>query len=141
MSSKTVPVASIPTSATPRRIKQAHAIERAELFLARKLPQHLQKLMELANGVVVLGKEDLEGDSTVYVTPPDRQALQFLIERGMGKATNKMEIAGEGGGPIQVLPWLPPLEQTKIPETTITDTTLEVTDAGKSEAVGSPEGS
>lgn len=95
----------------PKRIKHAQAIEKAELYAAKNLAKYLKKLHELAMGVVVIGYEgeDQEGNPVVvaYKEKPDLRALQILVDRGMGKVVDKVEITGEEGGPIGILPWIP----------------------------------
>jgi hypothetical protein len=57
------------------------------------------------------------GDETIYRTPPDRQALEFLIEHGLGKVPQRHEITGEEGGALTIIPWLPPSVKVKeLPE-------------------------
>ena len=109
----------------PRRITDASAIERAETRLKRRLHYHVKKLEELAKGVVVAeparrkgydvilrdptdGSERLVGQNlTLYSTPPNLQALQYLTERAMGKVPSQLEVTGDAGGPLEVIPWMP----------------------------------
>lgn len=99
-------VPSKPSGRTPKRIRHKKAIEKADLYLAKKLPHHLKKLEELANGVLVM-KEDRDGEEVIYRTPPDRQALEFLIERGGGKTPTREELVeGEASGPIGYVPFI-----------------------------------
>ena len=46
----------------------------------------LTKLKELADGVLVAGKDD-----KVYRVPPDRGAIEYLINRLMGRPTERVE--------------------------------------------------
>lgn len=47
---------------------------------------NVETLQHLANGIWVR-EETRDGEGRVYRTPPDRQALMFLLEHGIGKAT------------------------------------------------------
>lgn len=45
-------------------------------------------------------------EQKVYVIEPDYKALAFLIENVMGKVPQRVEMTGDGGGPIKVIPWM-----------------------------------
>ena len=98
-----LPVPDDTSKQVAKRIRRKDAIERAEMFTARHLPKYLNTLEALAFGVQVA--EVIKGESVVYLTPPDRAALQYLVERGMGKVASKIELTGEEGGPVEILPW------------------------------------
>ncbi len=51
------------------------------------------------------------GERVIYKTKPDLQALKALVDRGMGKVVEKVEITGEEGGAIGILAWSPGPEQ------------------------------
>lgn len=104
---KLIPV-SLEPKRLPKRIRKQEAIEIAEKQMARNLPKYLHKLEELAFGKVLLTKTTKEGDVIIYEVPPDRQALQFLIEHAKGKAPQRFELTGEDGGPMTVMAWAPP---------------------------------
>lgn len=89
----------------PKRIRHKQAIEKAEMYAARNLPKYLKLLEGLARGVLMVGKTK-DGEE-IYRVAPDRQAIQFLVERGAGKAATKLEITGEDGAPIVVTPYIP----------------------------------
>lgn len=80
-----------------KRASVDKAIEKAEIYAAKKLHIHLEKLMELASGVLVMKDDDPDNPhgGNVYALPPDRQALQYLIDRGMGKPTDKIGLTGD----------------------------------------------
>jgi len=86
------------------KVSQHEAIRKAELYVTKNLPRYLKKLEELARGVTIM-KPSKRGEPTVYTTPPDRQALEYLIDRGMGKPPQRFEFTGEGGGPVGITPW------------------------------------
>ena len=98
-----IPVPDDTSKQVAKRIRRKDAIERAEMFTARHLPKYLKRLEELAFGVQV--EEIIKGEPVVYVTPPDRQALAYLIERGMGKVASKVELTGQDSGPLEIMPW------------------------------------
>jgi len=99
------PVEQIPVELTPKRkprreISQATAVKKAELYVSRKLPKYIKKLEELAMGIMMV-KTDREGNENVYAVGPDRAALEYLVDRGMGRAPQRFEIqAGDGGNQL-----------------------------------------
>lgn len=74
-------------------------IARAEAWIADRLPQFLENMVLLANGVFV-EENTPEGDRLVFQRPPDRQANQYLIDRILGKPTERHELTGEEGEPL-----------------------------------------
>ena len=80
--------------------------EKAEMYNTKNLPKYMKKLHELAMGIVVqrVGK----GGPQIYAISPDRAALTYLIDRGLGKTPDLQEIfVGDGDGVQVVLPWAP----------------------------------
>lgn len=75
-------------------------IQRTEKKIADKLPWLADKALELAEGVVVQ-EFDREGIPRVYQRPPDMGAIKYLIDRIMGKPTERQELSGPDGGPIE----------------------------------------
>lgn len=76
----------------PRKAeKHAGPITKAEKQIVDKLPHLIGKMLELADGVTVQGVDPESGATTVYTKPPDRQALIYLIDRIMGKPTERKE--------------------------------------------------
>jgi hypothetical protein len=65
-------------------------IAKAEAWIADRLPQFLENMAILANGVFVEETTD-EGKRFVYQRAPDRQANEYLINRIMGKPTDRKE--------------------------------------------------
>lgn len=84
-----------PNGRTPKRDKHAGAISRAEKRIADKLPILIDRMLELADGVTVQ-ERDREGELDVYTRPPDRQALEYLMNRIMGKPTERRETEHSG---------------------------------------------
>lgn len=87
----------------PRDEKFARPIAAAEKRIADRLPELIDRQFELANGVLV---EDsgLDGQPVVYRKPPDRQAIEYLLNRIMGKPTERVEQehTGKDGGPVEI---------------------------------------
>jgi hypothetical protein len=81
--------------------KFAGPIDEAERRIADRLVDLIDYLFELAEGVTVQEK-DRHGNTKVYTRPPDRQAIEYLINRIMGKPTERTELAGQDGGPVEI---------------------------------------
>jgi hypothetical protein len=60
----------------------------------------LDALFVLALGARMRDDDDDGGDS--YVTPPDRQACEYLLNRVLGKPTEHKEVSGPDGAAIPV---------------------------------------
>lgn len=84
-----------------KKTKYAAPIARAEKRIVDKLPLLIDRMFELADGVAVQDIDN-EGGVNVYIKPPDRQAAEYLINRIMGKPTERKELSGEDGGAIPV---------------------------------------
>jgi hypothetical protein len=83
----------------PRKLdKYGGHVAAAESRIADRLPQLIDNLMRLAEGVwtekEVVGQN---GAVIVYRTIPDRQANQYLIDRLMGKPTESIHHSGDHG--------------------------------------------
>jgi hypothetical protein len=65
-------------------------IQKAEGMIADRLPWLIDKAMELAEGVTVQ-KPGLTG-MVVYQLPPDISAIKYLVDRIMGKPTERREL-------------------------------------------------
>jgi hypothetical protein len=82
--------------------KHARPIARAEKRIADRLVDLVDKQLELAFGV--WREETLPDGETriVYQQPPDRHAIEYLLNRIMGKPTERRELSGPERGPIPV---------------------------------------
>lgn len=69
-------------------------IQKAENMIADRLPWLIDKAMELADGVAV-EKMTVTGIPMVYQLPPDMGAIKYLVDRIMGKATERRELTLE----------------------------------------------
>lgn len=90
-----------PGAGRPRKKdKYAGAITRAEKRIADKLPELIENMLTLAYGVLVEETNIVTGQPQVYQRAPDRAANEYLINRIMGKPTERQEISGLDGEPI-----------------------------------------
>jgi hypothetical protein len=64
------------------------------------LPILLDALIEMAVGIKIKDVGPDGKETEYYSVPPDRQACEYLINRLLGKPTEKSEITGAGGNPI-----------------------------------------
>lgn len=74
----------------PRAEKYATPIADGERRISDRLPWLIEKQFELADGVLV--QEMTKEGAFVYKTPPDRQAIEYLINRVMGKPIEKKDV-------------------------------------------------
>lgn len=87
----------------PRKAdNHAGVISRAEKQIADSLPSLIKNMMELAKGIAVQEVDKLTGATIVYIRPPDRQANEYLINRIMGKPTERQEQEQSGALRITV---------------------------------------
>lgn len=90
-----------PGAGRPRkRVQYAGQIAKAEKRIADHLPEVVDRMLELAAGVTVQD-DDPDGGVTVYSKPPDREAAKYLLDRIMGKPTERKELSGPDGGPVR----------------------------------------
>lgn len=85
-----------------KRKTHAGAITRAEKQIADQLPRLIENMLVLANGVLIEEINIVTGKPQVYRKPPDRAANQYLIDRILGKPTERQEITGEDGAPVPI---------------------------------------
>ena len=69
-------------------------ISSAEQRIADRLPELIDNLLALAGGVWV-EVEDKDGSRRIYAEPPDRAANEYLINRIVGKPTERVEHDGD----------------------------------------------
>lgn len=69
--------------------------------IAERLPRLIENLFTLADGVTVQ-EPDEQGGVRVYTRPPDRQANVDLMNRIMGKPTERQEIVGDEDAPLTI---------------------------------------
>lgn len=97
-----------PRSGAGRKTKaerHATAIDQAEAKVCDHLPQLVDHMLKLAYGIKQTRKTP-QGKVEVYDVPPNYKALAYLIDRIMGKATERQEISGPDGGNIEISPFL-----------------------------------
>lgn len=71
--------------------KFAGQIAKAEKRIADRLPDYIDNLQLLADGVLVEEFDIVSGKPRVFKRAPDRQANEYLINRIMGKPTDRKE--------------------------------------------------
>lgn len=86
-----------PGAGRKRKADKYHGrITEAEDRIADRLPQLIDNLIALADGVEV--EEAMpNGGTRIYSRAPDYKANEYLINRIMGKPTERHEIESEGG--------------------------------------------
>lgn len=90
-----------PAGRPPKADKYAGAISKAEGRIAKNLIRYIENMEALADGIYV--EELINGEiRMVFKRPPDRQANEYLINRVMGKPTERQELSGPDRGPIPV---------------------------------------
>ena len=75
----------------PKPDKFKIPIAKAEQKIADKLPWLIDQAMELAEGVVIQ-EADKDGSPRIYQRPPDMNAIKYLVDRIMGKPTERREL-------------------------------------------------
>lgn len=80
--------------------KWAGKIAKAEKQIADRLPELVDNLLRLGAGVVI--QEETEDGPRIYKTAPNFKANEYLINRIMGKPTERLEASGPDGGPIPI---------------------------------------
>jgi hypothetical protein len=105
-----------------KKVKHARAIARAEKRIADRLPGLVDRLFDLAEGLCLIDDSEelavlirrleehsdeperiaeiLDGLKQVYGRAPSFKALEYLLNRIMGKPVEKQEHSGDNGGPI-----------------------------------------
>lgn len=74
-----------------KRATYASPIQQAEAKISERLPWLVDKLLELAEGVEV-ERTDSHGRKRVYSEKPDRQAIDSLMDRIMGKPVQPISL-------------------------------------------------
>jgi hypothetical protein len=82
----------------PRKADRfARPIAAAEKRIADWLPELIDLKMTLARGVLVEDINPITGERDVYQKPPDGKAIEYLIDRIMGKPAQRQEHSGTIG--------------------------------------------
>ena len=110
--------ANIMPTLTKGQFNSLMKIADVEAKISEKLPALLDAMLDLAMGHAVqitrFDKNSGEIITQVYDQPPDYKALAFLIENVIGKVPQRVEMTGDGGGPVQVISWMHADEATKL---------------------------
>jgi len=80
-----------PSGRPAKADKFAGEIARAERRIARRLVRYIANMEALADGVYQEEKSD-NGSRVVYQRPPDRAANEYLINRILGKPTERSDV-------------------------------------------------
>jgi hypothetical protein len=72
--------------------KYAGVVSRGERQIADRLPLLIEKMFELAEGVLVEDINPILGTKSVYQKAPDRPAIEYLVNRIMGKPTERTDL-------------------------------------------------
>jgi len=78
----------------PRAKKFESIIQKADNRIAENLVRYIENMERLADGVLVEDVNVLTAKTFVYQEPPNRQANEYLINRVMGKPTERQELNG-----------------------------------------------
>jgi hypothetical protein len=76
----------------PKAQTFARSIARAEKRIAASLPALIDNMLTLASGVLVEETDPVTQKTQVYRKPPDRQANEYLINRILGKPTERNDV-------------------------------------------------
>ena len=86
-------------------------IEDVDRVIRGMMPVLIDRMLELALGVCIqdqkVNPKTGDVEQKVFRVPPDRQALQYLMENVIGKVPQRVELTGKDGGAIEVIPWMP----------------------------------
>lgn len=74
----------------PKAEKFENVITKADKRIAANLVRYIENLEALADGVTVQ-EVDKDGNERIYTRAPDRQANEYLLNRIMGKPTERHE--------------------------------------------------
>lgn len=76
----------------PKAQTYARSIARAEKMISDRLPLLIDNMLTLASGVLVEETDPSTQKTHVYRKPPDRQANEYLINRILGKPTERSDV-------------------------------------------------
>ena len=74
-----------------KRALYASPIQIAEAKISERLPWLVDQLLILAEGVEIQ-KTDAKGHKRIWSEPPDRAAIEYLMDRVMGKPVQPIDI-------------------------------------------------
>jgi len=91
-----------PGAGRPRKAdKYQRQIADGESRIADRLPFLIDRMFELAEGIEV-ESIDAEGERRIYSRPPDRDAIKYLMDRVMGKPTERVEAEHSGSVSLNI---------------------------------------
>ncbi len=81
-----------------------------EKKIGERMDDLLEAMLDLALGHYSVSHkfntETGQIEAKIYTVDPDYKALAFLMENFMGKTPQRLEITGDGGGPIKIIPYM-----------------------------------
>jgi hypothetical protein len=96
-----------PGAGRPANKELYHAdIRKAEHKIKDRLPEIVEAQIALALGVMVEDTNPITHEVAVYQKPPDAKAGQYLMDRLMGKPTERKEVDANVSGVIAMVPWV-----------------------------------
>ena len=78
------------------RAEVSQLIKQANGQISEKLPDIINKLIEIGNGVQAVGHARGNGEEYVYDIPPNFRALEYLCNRVLGRPVDSNVLGGEG---------------------------------------------
>ena len=88
---KTVKQLAKEIEAVETKYGRVYTVAEIEVKIQARLNRLLELMMELAEGVQVQ-EPDKEGPPRVYTRVPDKDALKYLMDRGMGRVPERIEM-------------------------------------------------
>lgn len=77
-------------------------IAAAKRRIADRLPQLVDNLLTLADGVTVKEVDEETGGVLIYSKPPDLKANIYLVDRILGRPTQAVEVDADPDGALEV---------------------------------------
>jgi hypothetical protein len=90
-----------------KKIKAEHMRKYFLDRVAEEIGPIVEAQIELAKGVFVLEKitvgrgKNKKTVERVFQKPPDQSMIRYMLDQSLGRATENVNVGGEGGGPIE----------------------------------------
>lgn len=78
-----------------KKAEMARLVQEAERTIQLRLPDLIDKMFVLAEGFELSGVNKA-GEPRSFRVSPDYKAISYLMDRGMGKARQTVDVTGEG---------------------------------------------
>jgi len=79
----------------PKSVIFESQVRKAEKRIADRLPHIVDKLLELCDGVLIQQEDEKTGELHVYTRGPDRAAAAYLLDRIMGRPTERVDLEAD----------------------------------------------